>query len=121
MGWATYCGLWLRVAGIVHHAGESVLLAGSGIGFPENVAKRPETRYFDGIKRCALVCGENEMEKRLDGKAWLEGRPERRAEFLESNRWFRTEGSEHGIELVDTTDVAVAESAAAVAEWLAEP
>lgn len=120
MEWTTYCGLWLRVAMLVHYADRQVLLAGSGIGNPLNVSGRTETRYFPAIDRCALVCEEDVLRERLRERAWLQDAPEKRGEFLEHNRWFREHGPEHGIHLVDTTDATVERTARSVREWVTD-
>lgn len=120
MEWAIYCGLWLRVCMTLHYAGRQTLLAGSGIGLPENVADRPETQYFPNIQRCALVCDDAVLADRLEDRGWLEDRPKKREEFLQTNRWFWNHGLDHNIELVDTTDASAEQTADSVKTWIGE-
>lgn len=120
MEWVVYCGLWLRICMALHYAGQQTLLAGSGIGFPENAVDRPETRYFPEIQRCALVCDDAVLAERLEARSWLKDRPKKREEFLQTNRWFRDHGPEHDIELIDTTDVSVEQTVDSIKTWVTE-
>ncbi|WP_436911639.1 hypothetical protein [Halosimplex marinum] len=118
MEWTAYCQLWLRVGMLLHYSGQQALVGGSGIGFPPNVAGCDETRYFPTIERCALVADRDVLANRLQTRSWLEDKPEKREEFLETNAWFLEHGPEHDIRLVDTTDVEVEQTAATVEAWV---
>lgn len=120
MAWTNYCQLWLRSDCYSTTAGQRALIAGSGIGSPRNVAECDGTRYFPTIERCALVADRGVLANHLRAKSWLQGRPEKRKEFLDSNDWFRKYGPEHDIELIDTIDAEVQQTVKTVEAWVSE-
>jgi hypothetical protein len=61
---------WLRMCKNISQAGKSVALLCAG-GTPENVEPCVERRYFSTVHYLALVCEDQELVERLQGRpAW---------------------------------------------------
>lgn len=117
LSWPAICDLDLRVCMTLHDTGRQAFFVG-GV-HPHDLADSPETRYFSGIDRCALVCDDADLEARL------RERPETTAEtvetFLDVNRWYREQGPADGLKVVDTTAADPDEVGREVGTWLDSP
>jgi hypothetical protein len=98
LDWDEICRLDFRICMTLHSAGKQTLFVG-GV-HPHDLADSPETQYFDGIERCALVCSDEEMERRVRERA--DGDPEGLELSLDVNRWYREQGPAEGIAVIDT-------------------
>lgn len=100
LAWEDLCGLDLRICLTLHAAGRQALFVG-GV-YPHRLEDSPETRYFDGIERCALACSDEDLlarsREREDGAV-----PEEMDYLHEVNQWYREEGTAAGIEVIDTS------------------
>ena len=112
----------LSLCAEVAQSGVQPVLFTTGMGVPENVEGLDARRYFGESHYLALVCDDETQTERLRARpGWEDGEDywadlERQVEF---NQWFRSEGENEGVELLDTTDATVSETVAAVREWLA--
>lgn len=119
-GYRDFFETWLRVAKNISQAGRPVALFNAGLGVPENVEGCVERRYFGEVHYLALVCEDGVLRQRLRARPdWREsGAPEWVEEQVRFNHWFKEEGPQHGVELLDTTTATVEETAEAVAAWI---
>jgi predicted kinase len=113
---------WLRLAKNISQSGRPVVIFNAGMAVPENVEPCVERRYFSTVHYLALVCDDQVLADRLrqrpawrdsSSPAWIAGQ-------LQFNRWFKTEAESLAppVELLDTTEATVAETAALVAAWI---
>lgn len=114
--WASICELGLRQGMTIHACGRQALYVG-GIR-PHDLGESPETRYFPAIHRCALVCADAELESRLRDREYLREHPDRIDYHLENNRWYRDNGPDRGIHVVDTSEPDPEEVATSVRVWI---
>jgi len=112
--WDEICRLDFRICMTLHSAGRQALFVG-GV-HPHDLADSPETRYFDGIERCALVCSDDEVEQRVRERG--DGDPEGLELSLNVNQWYREEGPAAGIDVIDTTEAGPDAVAERVKEWI---
>jgi hypothetical protein len=112
---------WLRICRNISQAGKPVLSISAG-AIPANVEPCVERRYFSTVHYLALVCEDEELTDRLQKRpAWRRSSdPEYIEEHVRFNRWFKERGSEAEpeIELLDTTEVSVKQTAKQVAGWV---
>jgi hypothetical protein len=116
-----YFETWLRLSKNISQAGRPVVLFGAGIGVPANIENCIERRYFSTVHYLALVCDNQELERRL--RARPEWRKSSGIQFIESqisfNRWFKQEsGRLERLTMVDTTAIPLDQTAHAVVEWI---
>lgn len=120
--WGAYINAWLRVAKNISMSGRPVLLAGAGLGVPENLLACSELRYFSVVHILALVCEDSILRARLQARpAWRQCTAEPfLTDQLKFNRWFQTEGqqAELPIHLLNTSRERVAETAAVIETWV---
>jgi hypothetical protein len=113
---------WLRVAKNTAQAGRPVLLFGAGTGVPENLESCLERRYFSRLHYLALTCDDADLAARLRRRpAWRgSGSDAYVDEHVRFNRWFKEHGPQASppIELVDTTNDGVDETAGRVIGWI---
>ncbi len=112
---------WLRVGKNISQSGRPVVLFGAGFGVPENIEPRIERRYFSTVHYLALVCADDVLAERLqqrpdwraNGPAFIEGQ-------VRFNQWFKSRDSntQPAIQLLDTTDAPVQETASHVELWI---
>jgi broad-specificity NMP kinase len=110
---------WLRMAGMIHQSGRPVVLAGTVA--PAQLEHRPERVFVGDIHYLALVCEPDVLAPRLRARPAWRGWDERRiAETLEFNDWLRDHGPglDPPVELLDTTARPLADTVAAVADWV---
>jgi len=113
----------LSLCAEVAQSGVQPVLFTTGMGVPDNVEGLGARRYFGESHYLALVCDDETQAERLRARpGWDDGEDEwadvdRQVEF---NQWFRTEGEDEGVELLDTTDAAVEETIADVRGWLGD-
>jgi broad-specificity NMP kinase len=112
--------LCLRVAKNVGQSGRPVVLFGSAI--PEQYETCPERRYFTEIHYLALVCEDEALVKRLQGRpGWRKSaEPETLRKMAEFNRWFKenAHNTRPPVTLLDTTGLSIEQSVAHVAGWI---
>ena len=115
---------WLRVAKNISQSGRPVVIFGAGLGVPQNIEPCVERRYFSEVYYLALVCSEDILEKRLrDRPEW---RQSGNTDFIKANiglnNWFKSRGSDQKpvIDLLDTTEATVQETAIQVASWISK-
>ncbi len=113
---------WLRLAKNISQSGRPVVIFNAGMAVPENVEPCVERRYFAAVHYLALVCDDKVLADRLRQRpAWRDSSsPAWIAEQLQFNRWFKAEAESLAppVELLDTTEATVAETAASVAAWI---
>jgi broad-specificity NMP kinase len=113
---------WLRLAKNISQSGRPVVLFNAGMAVPGNVEPCVERRYFSAVHYLALVCDDDLLAERLRQRpAWCEsGSPAWIVSQVEFNRWFKAQADEvmPPIDLLDTTEATVAETAASVAAWI---
>lgn len=121
--WPGYWENWLRLCKNIGQSGRPVLVSDSGLGVPANVEPLVERRYFSTIHRLALVCEEGMLAARLRARpGWRNSSHDAFIkEHIRFNRWFRenAESAFPPIELVDTTELTVAETVSRVMAWIA--
>ena len=111
---------WLRLAKNIAQAGKPALLISAG-GIPENIEPCVERRYFSALHYLALVCDDATLAARLRQRpAWRQSSEPAIEEHVAFNRWFKTHAEEQTppITLLDTTEVAIEQTAARVAAWI---
>jgi hypothetical protein len=118
--YGAYRNAWLRLAKNIGQAGRPVVLFGSAI--PEQYEMCVERRYFSTIHYLALVCDDDALIERLKQRpAWrASATPETLERMGQFNRWLKTHAAttQPPMLLYDTTSVSVAETAAAIAQWI---
>jgi len=111
---------WLRLAKNINQAGRPAVLVGAGVGVPENVEPCVEFRYFSALVTLALVCDDDVLAARLRSRpAWRQsGDDASIANHQQFNHWFRTRPPTPAFDLLDTSSLGVAATAAQVAAWI---
>lgn len=116
---AAFRRVWLRMAAMLHQSGRPVVLVGTVV--PEQFERRPERVFVEEIHYLALVADADVLRSRLRSRpAWRGWDEPRIAETVEFNEWLRVEGPrlDPPVEVIDTTSVALAETARRVVEWV---
>lgn len=112
---------WLRLGKNIGQSGRPLVLVNAG-AIPANIEPCVERRYFSAVHYLALVCDNAALAQRLrERPQWrLSGDDTFIAGQIAFNGWLRANAgqTEPPITLLDTTDVVVEETAAAVAEWI---
>ena len=113
---------WLRVCKNISQSGRPVVLFGAGAGVPENIENCVERRYFSKVHYLALVCSDETLVDRLEQRpVWRATRePAFIAEQIRFNRWFKAYAGQPVIQLMDTTQVPLEETAERVTAWIEE-
>jgi predicted kinase len=111
---------WLRVCKNISQSGRPVVLCGAGVGVPENLETRIERRYFSEIHYLALTCSDETLSKRLGQRPGWRGThdPAYVEEHIRFNRWFKEYNSQPAIQLADTTNASLEETAHQVVSWI---
>jgi hypothetical protein len=116
-GYARFRSMWLRLSSNIHQAGHSTLLIGSGV--PEQYDSRPERAYVGPMHWMALVCDDDVLEARLRARpAWRGVTNAFVKAMLAFNAGLRNRTD---IQIIDTSQLDVAETVVRVKEWLREP
>lgn len=113
---------WLRICRDISQSGRPVAMFNAGMGVPENIEPCAGRQYFSKVYYLALICEDDVLADRLCQ------RPERRncsdSEYIKGqiqfNQWLKNEGPqvEPPVELIDTTGIALEETAKQVASWI---
>ncbi|MEM9776907.1 MAG: AAA family ATPase [Chloroflexota bacterium] len=112
---------WLRVAKNVGMSGRPVVVFNAG-AIPDNVVENVEARYFSSIHFLAMVCDDDELERRL--KARPEWRGTYDSEFIKEQQrfsnWLKGNAQTNGrnINLIDTSAITEEESIEEVESWI---
>lgn len=112
-------GTWLRMLAMLNQAGgPPVVLCGTVV--PPEFDDLPERALLGDIRYLALVCEPSVLRERLRARpAWRGWADEARIdEMVEFAEWVRENAATMGISLVDTTSAPVADTAAAVEDWV---
>jgi broad-specificity NMP kinase len=107
------------MAGMIHQSGRPAVLVGTVV--PEQLERRPERVFVGDIHYLGLVCEPEVLRARLRARpAWRGWDEPRIAETLAFNEWLRRHApSLHpAVELLDTTERPLAETARAVSDWV---
>lgn len=110
---------WLKLAKDIGQNGHPVMLCGSAT--PGQFEACPQARYFSAIHYLALVCDDDELERRLKARpAWRKSaKPEFLAAMINYNNWFKQNAgsSEYDLTLLNTSDTPLEETAECVRKW----
>jgi broad-specificity NMP kinase len=87
--WLGFIDTWLRTAVGVAQGGRSLLLV--GYSMPHQWEQQVLRHFLGTITYIALVCSDDELDRRLGERSWM-GSPGERASLIELNRVFRTRG-----------------------------
>lgn len=113
-GYSAYRGLWMRICANVGQSGLPTVLCGCAT--PEQFESREERKLFTRIHYLAVVCSDEEMERRLDKRGVTdEGWRESSRQF---NRWLVENTA--GITLLDTTNLTPEQAADMAHQWILE-
>ena len=111
---------WLRMIAMLNQSGRPSVLCGTVA--PPQFEQRPERVLFAGVHYLALVADDDVLRARLLARpAWRGWQDEDRiADMLRFNAWVKANAAltDPPMDLLDTTDVPVEETAAAVAAWV---
>jgi hypothetical protein len=116
-----YRNLWLRVVKNINQSGRPVVLIGSAA--PGQFEICAESRYLSAIHYLALVCDDEELERRLKARpAWRKSGDQDVVErMLEFNRWLKERPLAGGaFSRLDTSSISIAESLDGVCNWVGQ-
>lgn len=114
---AAFRQTWLRLAASLNQSGRPVVLCGTVA--PPQFEEWPERVLFDPIHYLALTCADDVLRARLRARpAWRGWDEDRIDEMLVFAEWVRTARTDPPMTLLDTTDRPLADTAAAVEEWV---
>lgn len=112
-----YRELWLRLCANISQIGKPVVLCGCAM--PEHFEKCAGRELFSRIHYLAVVCSEENLEKRLrsgrgvNDEGWIQG-------SLDFNAWLKENATktEPNMQLLDTTGLTPEEAAAKADKWM---
>ena len=117
---ARFYWTWLRIAVDLHQSGRPLVFSGNV--WPERWETLPERAYVETILYLVLVCDPAVHEQRLRARG-----PGSLDEYyfprvLAHNEWLRANGTTLSpqVTVLDTTDRSVADTTAAIADWVEE-
>jgi hypothetical protein len=116
----SYRNVWLRIAKNIGQSGRPVVLCGTAI--PEQFEECPERRYFSILYYLTLVCNDDLLVERLQGRP--EWRQTHTPEFLEDmvqfNSWLKANAdiTRPPMTLCDTSHQQIDETVAFIAHWI---
>ena len=118
-GYRAFRERWLRLAANIHQSGTPTLLVGSGI--PDQYELVSGRQFFSGVRYATLVCSEEAIAERLEGRpAWRgSGEPTFIAQMIDYNAWLKENAptTTPAMTVFDTTEAAPRASADGVAAW----
>jgi chloramphenicol 3-O-phosphotransferase len=114
-GYRRFRGLILHLAERLARNGRPVVVEGTCM--PDQYEGIGERWYFEHTAYLAVVCSDDELERRLRARPAWRGSTEHLAGMLELNRHFRA-GTDPTVERLDTTDRSVEECAAELHGWI---
>lgn len=116
----SYRNVWLRIAKNIGQAGRPVVLCGTAL--PDQFEDRPERRYFSTLYYLTLVCDDDLLVERLQGRpAWRQTHtPEFLEDMVQFNRWLKANASltRPPMTLYDTSHGDIDETVAFIANWI---
>jgi GTPase SAR1 family protein len=117
-GYRRFRGLVLRLAERLGANGWPVLIEGSCM--PEQYEMLGERWYFTKTAYLAVVCSDDELRRRLAARPAWRNSASRLEAMLAWNRKLRDDNAmgDPAIDVIDTTDRTIAESAADVHAWI---
>lgn len=94
-GYRAFRERWLRLAANIHQSGTPTLLVGSGI--PDQYELVSGRQFFSGVRYATLVCSEEAIAERLEGRpAWRgSGEPTFIAQMIDYNALAQRERSDN--------------------------
>ncbi|GAA2759329.1 hypothetical protein [Actinopolymorpha rutila] len=104
--WLGFIDTWLRTAVGVAQGGHSLVLV--GYSMPHQWEQQALRHFLGHIIYIALVCSDDELDRRLRERSWM-GSPCERAPLLELNRTFRARTDMTVVETDHQSPEAVAE------------
>jgi broad-specificity NMP kinase/DNA-directed RNA polymerase subunit RPC12/RpoP len=110
---------WLRVAMNIAQGGRSPVLLGTVL--PEHYESQPERGFFSGIHYLALLCSDQELERRLRARpAWRGYDDEKVERVLAFNQWIleNAQATAPPMAVLDTTNDSIEESVRSVVTWV---
>ena len=120
-GAAGFFDTWMRVAKNISMSGKPVVLFNAG-AIPDNVIDNVEARYFSNIHFLALVCEDDELERRLKARPeWRgSGNPAFIQEQQRFSHWLKGNAQTDGrnIDLIDTSELSQEQTFHQVSEWI---
>ncbi len=105
-GYADYRETWLRLAANITQYGKPVVLCGCVT--PEQVMTRKRAKYFSGMYFVAVTNDSEEYLRHAKLRGFSE---EHTRASLAFNNWLIENGKEHGIEIIDNTNLTSEETA----------
>jgi shikimate kinase len=114
--------IWLRICKNISQSGRPVVLFGAGAGVPENIENRIERRYFSNVHYLALVCSSESLSERMQQRPLWRGTRNTDAmeEHIRFNQWFKAYDGHPAIQLIDTTNAPVEDTALKITSWIDE-
>ena len=112
--------VWLRIAKNIAQSGRPVALFGAGFVVPENLSRSVEHRYFSTIHYLGLICSNEALTERLQARPTWRGSADTIEAQVSFNRWLKENAHQSmpPIELLDTTNASVEETAAQIRTWI---
>jgi DNA-directed RNA polymerase subunit RPC12/RpoP/broad-specificity NMP kinase len=110
---------WLRIAMNIAQGGRPLVLLGTVL--PEHYEDQPERRWFTDIYYLALVCSDQELERRLRARpAWRGYDDEKVRQMRAFNNWLRknADGTSPPMTVLDATSDPVEATVTAVVAWV---
>lgn len=92
-----------------------------GTVLPEHYESQPERGFFSGIHYLALLCSDEELERRLRARpAWRGYDDETVERMLAFNRWIleNAQATAPPMAVLDTTNDSIEESVRSVVTWV---
>jgi hypothetical protein len=116
--YSAYRNLWLRVVKNIAQSGRPVALFGSAT--PGQFARCEERRYVGDIHYLALICDDDELERRLKARpGWRKSGSEDVVSGMKQfNTWLRENASSTGMATLDTTKMDIDATAKATLQWM---
>lgn len=109
--------LVLAIAERMARNGRPVVVEGTTI--PDNLRRCPEHDLFSRVGYLALVCDDAELERRLRARPRWRDSTRNIEGMLALNQWYKDHAAdEPDLDLLDTTGVDPADTAAAVRAWI---
>lgn len=118
-GYRSYREMWLRLCRNISQCGLPAVLC--GCGKPEEFEACKERRYFSDVHYMAVVCSDEELEKRLLKRPAFRGVTDGFIrQSVEVNRWFKENAavSDPPLTLLDNTKMSVQQACREADNWI---
>jgi broad-specificity NMP kinase len=114
-----YWNIWLNMITAIHQSSRSVVLFGTTL--PDKLEACPVRRYLSIIHYLTIVCADEELTRRLQGRpAWRRCDEAFIANMVTFNSWLKAHANTTvpPMTLLDDTDLSIAQTASAIAQWI---